>query len=103
MEPTDDPTSVTDVCRIASGIQLLRDLGAPHVLKTCESFEGSVYNYLEQCPKILKHSDIPRPCLWRDSHWWWQIVSSPSEFDLVRGVFSDGNYGKCNLIEQIIM
>ena len=79
MEPTDDPTSIIDVCRIASGIQLLRDLGAPDVLNTCESFEGSVFSFLELCPK-LKSIDLPLsgapevPGSSKNRHWWWQIV-----------------------------
>ena len=49
---TMEPTNPVSACCITSGIMLLRDLGAPYVLKNCESFEGTLYNFIGQCPPI---------------------------------------------------
>lgn len=73
MEITEDPISIVEVCKIASGIQLIRDIGAPTVLKFCRSFEGTIFNYLSQCPKI-KPSNLPPYGLWMETHWWWEVV-----------------------------
>ena len=77
MDPEeDDPrglpymTSAYQFCRIASGIQLIRDVAHPYVLKNNRSFEGCLYNYLRRCPSQLEEADVPDNV--PKSHKWWQ-------------------------------
>ena len=78
MEPS-DASAVIESCRIASGIQLLRDLGDPQVLKENDTLEMCLLNYLEKCPK-MRRVQIPVSVSKMDpnSHWWWQDAKALS-------------------------
>ena len=66
---------VIDFCSIASGIQFLKEIGDPYVLKENDCFEMCLLDYLERCPK-MKKNEIPESVSKIDlnSHWWWQYA-----------------------------
>ena len=70
LDPEEGDHRAKQFCCIASGIQLIREVAHPYVLKDNKNFEGCLYNYLRRCPHHLDDEEVPENI--PKSHRWWQ-------------------------------
>ena len=70
----EDPTNPINICQIASGMELLKELGFPDVLE-CPNFYSALYSYLSLCSKLESPNSAKHP----ESHWWWEMVNKISK------------------------
>lgn len=74
-----DPTDPSNACQIASGIELLKELGSPDVLQDCRNFYSALHSYLKLCPKMESPKRTKHPEL----HWWWKMaIDTPTRKDI---------------------
>ena len=79
-----DPSDPSNACKVASGIQFLREIGAPHVLQNCSSFDSVLKTYLRQCElchETRRSTTTEHP----QSHWWWTIIDEDADASRLAG------------------
>ena len=68
------PSEAVSYCRIASALELIRDITQRRVLKNNTEFEFSLLTYFDNCPSLdlSMHRNTTRRM--RKVHWWWTAL-----------------------------